>query len=148
MQFRLIEDIAQDVNTVEQNSTLQIEFQIYSHDKSNPTADQYIAQLEQRLSAFGAENSEQTDELGHPYSMYRLIGKSFNNINEISNFFQNNFKNFIYILQNIWKLSSNFIRVVIITPEFDPPKRLPTRDYPLLKLSDYNNMLSQLSKNS
>lgn len=147
MKFKIAEDIKQDVQTVEQNSNLQIEFHIYDLDRSNPQADQYVAQLEQQITAMKSENSEQKDESGHPYSMYRLIGKSFNNIQEIPSFFQKDFKNFISILQNIWKLSNNFIRIIIITSDVNPPKRLPGRDYPLLKMSDYDNMLSHLLEN-
>ena len=147
MQFKIIEDVGQDIKTVENNSSLQLEFHIYSPDRSNPQSDQFIAQLEQQISAMKSENSEEKDESGKTYSMFRLTGKSFNNIQEISDFFQKDFKNFIAILQNIWKLSNNFIRIVVITSEVNPPKRLPGRDYPLLKLSDYNNMISHLLKN-
>lgn len=148
MKFKIVnEDVAQDLKTVENNSVMLLEFHIYSPDRSNPQADQYVAQLEQRISAMKAENSEQKDEFGRPYSMYRLTGKPFKSIQEILQFFQNEFKDFISLLQNIWKLSNNFIRVVVVNNEVSPPKRMPGRDYPLLSISDFNNMIGLLSKN-
>jgi hypothetical protein len=143
MQFRIIEDVARDVNTVEQNSTLQIEFQIYSHDKSNPTADQYIAQLEQRLSAFGAENSEVTNEEGWPYSMFRLTSNTFNSKAEMANFFQRQFPEFPKLLNQIWRSSKNFVRVVVVE-DSNPPKRIPGDTYTLLSTADYQDMLMGL----
>jgi len=143
MEFKIIEDVAQDVQMVEQNSNLQIEFHIYSPDKSHPEVDQYTAQLEQRLAAFGAENSEEKNESGKPYSMYRLIGKKFQGTQQISDFFRREFPDFIKFIDQIWKQSNNFIRVLVVD-DSKPPKRIPGKIYTLLSASDYQDMLMEL----
>jgi hypothetical protein len=143
MKFKIAEDIKQDVQTVEQNSNLQIEFHIYTPDESNPQADQYVAQLEQRLAAFGTENAEQKNESGKAYSMYRLIGKKFQGTQQIFDFFQKEFPDFLKLADQIWKQSNNFIRVVVID-DSKPPKRIPGKLYTLLSLSDYQDMLMEL----
>jgi hypothetical protein len=145
MKFKLIEDIGQDIETVENNSILRLEFHIYTPDRSNPEADQIVTQLEQRLSAFGAENAEQKNESGHPYSMFRIIGRKFSSTQEIINFFQTDFPEFINLLTQIWRASKNFVRVVVVD-ESNPPKRLPGRMYTLLGTSDYQDMLTALNK--
>jgi hypothetical protein len=143
MEFRIVEDVAQDVQTVEQNSNLMIEFHIYTPDRSAPEADQYVAQLEQRLSAFGAENAEQKNESGKSYSMYRLIGKKFQGSQQIPNFFQKEFPDFLKLADQIWQQSNNFIRVVVVD-DSKPPKRIPGKLYTLLSTSDYQDMLIEL----
>jgi hypothetical protein len=143
MKFKIAEDIAQDIQTVEQNSNLMIEFHIYSPDRSNPEADQYTAQLEQRLSAFGAENAEQKNESGKPYAMFRLIGKKFQGTQQIGDFFQKEFPDFLKLIEQIWKMSSNFVRVIVVE-DSKPPKRIPGKIYTLLSSSDYQDMLLEL----
>lgn len=143
MKFKFAEDIAQDVQTVEQNSNLMIEFHIYSPDRSNPQADQYTAQLQQRLAAFGAENSEEKNESGKAYSMYRLIGKKFQSNQQIVEFFQKDFPDFLKLIDQIWKQSNNFIRILVVD-DSKPPKRIPGRIYTLLSPSDYQDMLMEL----
>ena len=129
MKFSIFEqDEQQDIQTIEKNSTILVEFHIYTLDQTNPQADQFIAQLEQRISAFGAKNTEEQDEVGHAYSMFRLTGKTFNNPQEVSNFFQNEFKDFIQLMNQIWR------------------NRIPNRNYTLLYQSDYNEMIRELSK--
>lgn len=146
MKFKIVEDVTQDIETVEHNSNLILEFQIYTPDESNPEADQYIAQLQQRLAAFGVENSEQKNESGKPYSMYRLIGKKFQSTQQIPEFFQKEFTDFVKLADQIWKQSNNFIRVVIVD-DSKPPKRIPGRTYTLLSTSDYQDMLTALKGN-
>ena len=143
MQFKIIEDVGQDIKTVENNSSLQLEFHIYSPDRSNPQSDQFIAQLEQRISAFGAENAEEKNESGKTYSMFRLTGKKFQSTQQIPEFFQKEFTDFIKIIGQVWAMSSNFIRVLIID-DSKPPKRIPGKIYTLLSNSDYQDMLLEL----
>lgn len=143
MKFKIVEDITQDIETLETKSVLMVEFHIYTQDRSNPEADQYVAQLEQRLSAFGAENTEEKNESGKSYSMYRLIGKKFRNPQEIANFFQKEFPDFLKLADQIWRMSNNFIRVVVID-DSKPPKRIPGKTYTLLSSSDYQDMLMGL----
>jgi Zn-dependent M32 family carboxypeptidase len=143
MKFKIVEDVTQDIETVEHNSNLILEFQIYTPDESNPEADQYVAQLEQRLAAFGVENSEQKNESGKSYSMYRLIGKKFQSTQQIPEFFQKEFTDFVKLTDQIWKQSNNFIRIVIVD-DSKPPKRIPGRTYTLLSTSDYQDMLMAL----
>jgi hypothetical protein len=143
MKFKIAEDIAQDMETVENKSTFQIEFHIYSIDRNNADADQYVAQLEQRLSAFGTENAEQKNESGKPYSLYRIVSRKFNTTQEIAQFFEKEFRDFINLSSQIWKMSNNFIRVVIVD-ESNPPKRIPGKTYTLLATSDYRDMLLEL----
>ena len=143
MKFKVAEDVGQDIKTVEQNSNLQLEFHIYTPDKSKPHADQYVAQLEQRLAAFGAENAEQKSESGKPYSMYRLIGKKFQGVQQIREFFQRDFPDFLKLSDQIWRQSNNFIRVLIVD-DSNPPKRIPGKTYTLLSTADYQDMLLEL----
>jgi len=143
MKFKVAEDVGQDIKTVEQNSNLQLEFHIYTPDKTNPQADQYVAQLEQRLAAFGAENAEQKSESGKPYSMYRLIGKKFQGVQQIREFFQRDFPDFLKLSDQIWRQSNNFIRVLIVD-DSNPPKRIPGKTYTLLSTADYQDMLLEL----
>lgn len=143
MKFKIAEDIKQDVQTVEQNSNLQIEFHIYTPDESNPQADQYVAQLEQRLAAFGVENAEEKNESGKSYSMYRLIGKKFQSTQQMSDFFQKEFPDFIKLADQIWRQSNNFIRILIVD-DSKPPKRIPGKIYTLLSSSDYQDMLIEM----
>ena len=143
MEFRIVEDVAQDVQTVEQNSNLMLEFHIYTPDRSKPEADQYVAQLEQRLSAFGAENAEQKNESGKAYSMYRLIGKKFQGTQQMGDFFQKEFPDFLKLADQIWRQSNNFIRIVVVD-DSKPPKRIPGKLYTLLSTSDYQDMLLEL----
>lgn len=143
MKFQIIEDVGQDIKTVENNSVMLVEFHIYTPDHSQPEADQYVAQLEQRITAFGAENSEQTNESGKKYSMFRMTNKKFQAVSQISEFFQNEFTDFVKLLDPIWKASNNFVRVVIVT-EGQPPKRIPGKLYTLLSQSDYQDMLLEL----
>jgi hypothetical protein len=143
MKFSIIEDIQQDVQTVEQNSSLMVEFQIYTPDQSDPTTDQYITQLEQRLSAFNAQNAEQKNESGKPFSMYRLTGKKFQSTQQITEFFQKEFADFIKLLDPIWRMSNNFVRVIVVD-DSNPPKRIPGRTYTLLTSADYQDMLIEL----
>jgi len=124
MKFKIAEDVAQDVQTVEQNSNLMLEFHIYSPDRSHPEVDQYVAQLQQRLAAFGAENSEEKNESGKPYSMYRLIGKKFQGTQQIVEFFQKEFPDFLKLVDQIWRQSNNFIRILVVD-DSKPPKRIP-----------------------
>lgn len=148
MKFRLIEteNLKQNIDTIEKNSNLQIEFHIYSSDRKNPLTDQYIVELEQRISAFGSENTENTDENNNKYSMFRITGIKFKNTTEIANFFQIQFKDFINLLNSIWKNSNNSIRVLIID-DSNPPIRIPGRIYILSYNSDYNNMILSLKAN-
>ena len=143
MKFKFAEDVGQDIKTVEQNSNLQLEFHLYSPDQSSPQADQYVAQLQQRLAAFGVENNEQKNESGKPYSMYRLTGKKFQSTRQIPDFFQKEFPDFIKLADQIWKASNNFIRVIIVD-DSNPPKRIPGRLYTLLSTADYQDMLTSL----
>ena len=143
MKFSIIEDINQNIKTVEDNSNLQIEFHIYSIDTSNATVDQYVTQLEQRLSAFGAENAEQKNESGRPFSMYRLVGKKFQGAAQIAEFFQKEFPDFVKIVDQIWRMSNNFVRIVVVE-DSKPPKRIPGKTYTLLSASDYQDMLMGL----
>jgi len=139
----MVEDVAQDIQTVEQNSNLMLEFHIYTPDHSAPEADQYVAQLEQRLSAFGAENAEQKNESGKNYAMFRLIGKKFQGTPQIVNFFQKEFPDFVKLIDQIWKTSNNFVRIILID-DSKPPKQIPGRIYTLLAASDYQDMLLEL----
>jgi uncharacterized protein with von Willebrand factor type A (vWA) domain len=143
MKFKIIEDIQQDVQTVEQNSTLLVEFHIYTPDQSDPTTDQYVTQLEQRLSAFGAENAEQKNESGKAFSMFRLVGKKFQSTGQIAEFFQKEFPDFVKLVDQIWRMSNNFVRVVVVE-DSKPPKRIPGKTYTLLAASDYQDMLMEL----
>jgi len=143
MKFKFVEDVGQDIQTVEQKSNLMLEFHIYSIDRSKPEVDQYIAQLEQRLSAFGAENAEQKNESGKPYSMFRVIGKKFQGIQQIAEFFQKEFPDFLKLVDQIWKQSDNFIRILVVD-DSKPPKRIPGKIYTLLSSSDYQDMLLEL----
>jgi uncharacterized protein with von Willebrand factor type A (vWA) domain len=143
MKFSIVEDVKDDIKTVETQSNLSVEFHIYSPDRSNPQADQFVAQLEQRLAAFGTENAEQTNESGKPFSMYRLVGKKFQNPQQISEFFQKEFPDFIKLLDQIWRMSNNFVRVILVE-DSNPPKQIPGRIYTLLAASDYQNMLTSL----
>ena len=146
MKFSILEqEVQQNIKDVEQNSNIQIEFHIYSPDRTNPQVDQYIAQLEQRISAFGAENTEQKDEVGHDYSMFRLIGKKFRSPKEVADFFRTQFKDFIQLMNQIWRNSKNFIRVILVD-DSNPPNRIPGRNYTLLYNSDYNEMLITMEK--
>lgn len=147
MKFTIVEDVAQDVQTVEQNSNLMLEFHIYTPDRSAPEVDQYVAQLEQRISAFGAENAEEKNESGKPYSMYRLIGKKFQGTQQMSDFFQKEFQDFLKLADQIWRMSNNFIRVVVVD-DSKPPKRIPGRIYTLLSTTDYQDMLIELGLNN
>jgi len=143
MKFTIVEDVTQDVQTVEQNSNLMLEFHIYTPDRSAPEADQYVAQLEQRLSAFGAENAEQKNESGKSYSMYRLIGKKFQGSQQIADFFQKEFPDFLKLVDQIWRQSNNFIRILVVD-DSNPPKRIPGKIYTLLSTADYQDMLIEL----
>jgi hypothetical protein len=143
MKFKIAEDVAQDVQTVEQNSNLMLEFHIYSPDRSHPEVDQYVAQLQQRLAAFGAENSEEKNESGKPYSMYRLIGKKFQGTQQIVEFFQKEFPDFLKLVDQIWRQSNNFIRILVVD-DSKPPKRIPGKIYTLLSTADYQDMLIEL----
>jgi ABC-type uncharacterized transport system involved in gliding motility auxiliary subunit len=143
MKFIVIEDITQDIKTIENNSNLQLEFHIYDLDRSSPEADQQVATLEQRLSAFGAENAEQKNESGKAYSMYRLIGKKFQSTQQMPDFFQKEFPDFIKLADQIWRTSNNFIRVVVVD-DSQPPKQIPGRTYTLLAAGDYQSMLTSL----
>jgi hypothetical protein len=143
MKFKFTEDVGQDIKTVEQNSNLILEFQIYTPDESSPGTDQYVAQLEQRLAAFGVENAEQKNESGKPYSMYRLIGKKFQSTQQMLDFFQKEFTDFVKLVDQIWKQSDNFIRIVVVD-DSKPPKRIPGRTYTLLSTTDYQDMLTSL----
>lgn len=143
MKFKIAEDVTQDVQTVEQNSNLMIEFHIYSPDRSHPEVDQYVAQLQQRLAAFGAENSEEKNESGKAYSMYRLIGKKFQGTQQIADFFQKEFPDFVKLVDQIWRQSNNFIRILVVD-DSKPPKRIPGKIYTLLSTSDYQDMLIEL----
>jgi hypothetical protein len=143
MKFKFAEDVGQDIKTIENNSNLMLEFQIYTPDRSAPEADQYVAQLEQRLAAFGAENAEQKNESGKPYSMYRLIGKKFQSTQQMPDFFQKEFPDFLKLADQIWRMTTNFIRIVVID-DSKPPKRIPGRTYTLLSTGDYQEMLTSL----
>jgi len=99
--------------------------------------------LEQRISAFGAENAEEKNESGKTYSMFRLTGKKFQSTQQIPEFFQKEFLDFIKIIGQVWAMSSNFIRVLIID-DSKPPKRIPGKIYTLLSNSDYQDMLLEL----
>lgn len=143
MKFKFAEDVGQDIKTVENNSTLMLEFHIYALDRSAPEADQYVAQLEQRLSAIGAENAEQKNESGKPYSMFRLIGKKFQSTQQMPDFFQKEFPDFVKLADQIWRMTTDFIRVIVVD-DSQPPKRIPGRLYTLLSTADYQDMLTSL----
>lgn len=138
MKFRIIEDFEDDVDYLENSSKLSIEFHIYDSNSDN----NILTQLEQRISAFGADSKREADMNNDEYTLLRLK-KVFNNVGEIVNFFQVQFKDFIGLLNTIWK-SGNFVLRVVVIDTQNPPNRIPGRSYVLVNNNDYNNMILSL----
>lgn len=129
----------------ENNINYFLEFHVYNIDNKNTQTEQLLSQLEKRISGFGIEGNSGTiltDNNNNQFTLFRL-SKSFNNINDIYNFFVKDFKDLDNILKQIFKISKNFINIVI-TDTSNPPKQKINKS--IKNINDYYNFINILNK--
>ena len=97
--------LGQDVQLEPQGGGFKIEFRLYDVQK-----DGTIQQIEQQISAFGADVDVRQDEEGHTYSSL-IIQKELNSLDEVQQFLMERFP--IEEMGRYFQTNSNYMKVFV-----------------------------------